>query len=86
MSQQKENCCPEFYSREVMILQQSQSKMALEYLTLMGIKPTVKELLAITEIFVQSCLMKQDDCLKKRISDLDKWVITRAKKQADGQI
>ena len=71
------NCCPEFYSKEIMILQQSQSKIVLEYLTLMGIKPTVKELFSVTEVFVQCCLMKQNTDLKERIKKLDEWIIKR---------
>lgn len=40
--------CVEFYSTDIKILQQSQSKMALEYLNLMGVKPTVEELWRVT--------------------------------------
>ena len=71
--------CPEFYSTDIKILQQSQSKMALEYLNLMGIKPTVEELWRVTEVFVQCCLHKQDDDLKKRIKALDEWVVKKRK-------
>lgn len=75
--------CPEFYSTDIKILQQSQSKMALEYLNLMGVKPTVEELWRVTEVFVQCCLHKQDDDLKKRIKGLDEWII---KKQSKNKI
>jgi len=71
--------CPEFYSTDIKILQQSQSKMALEYLNLMGVKPTVEELWRVTEIFVQCCLHKQDDDLKKRIKLLDEWIVKKRK-------
>jgi len=71
--------CPEFYSTDIKILQQSQSKMALEYLNLMGVKPTVEELWRVTEVFVQCCLHKQDDDLKKRIKALDEWVVKKRK-------
>tara|TARA_R110000868_G_scaffold111977_1_gene301899 strand:+ start:1084 stop:1317 length:234 start_codon:yes stop_codon:yes gene_type:complete len=64
----------EFYAREVSIMQQSQSKLALEFLTGHGITPTSTQLWRVTEIFVQCCLHKQNDVLKKRLSDLDKWV------------
>jgi hypothetical protein len=74
-----DNQTPQFYSKEIMILQQSQSKLALEYLTLMGIKPTVKELWSITEVFVQCCLMKQDKSLKDRITNLDKYIANHKK-------
>jgi hypothetical protein len=72
--------CPEFYSTDIKILQQSQSKMALEYLNLMGLKPTVEQLWRVTEVFVQCCLHKQDDDLKKRIKDLDKWIVEQQSK------
>lgn len=75
--------CPEFYSTDIKILQQSQSKMALEYLNLMGVKPTVEELWRVTEVFVQCCLHKQDDDLKKRIKGLDEWIV---KKQSKNKI
>lgn len=71
--------CPEFYSTDIKILQQSQSKMALEYLNLMGVKPTVEELWRVTEVFVQCCLHKQDDELKKRIKALDEWIVKKRK-------
>jgi hypothetical protein len=72
--------CPEFYSTDIKILQQSQSKLVLEYLNLMGVKPTVEELWRVTEVFVQCCLHKQDDDLKKRIKELDKWIAEQQSK------
>jgi phage-related protein len=72
--------CPEFYSREISILQQSQSKLALDFLTNHGIVPTSKELWSVTEVFVQCCLHKQNDDLKKRLTDLDKWIEKRKTK------
>lgn len=72
--------CPEFYSREITILQQSQSKLALEFLTNHGIVPTARELWQVTEVFVECCLHKQNTDLKKRVTDLDKWIIERKTK------
>jgi hypothetical protein len=69
-----------FYTKEIMILQQSQSKLALEFLMAQGITPTVKELWSVTEVFVQCCLHQQDDGLKKRLKDLDIWIEKRKKK------
>ena len=66
--------CPEFYSREVSIMQQSQSKLALEFLTQHGIVPTAEQLWRTTEVFVQCCLHNQTDDLKKRIKSLDTWI------------
>lgn len=70
----------QFYAREVSILQQSQSKLALEFLTGHGITPTAKELWSVTEVFVQCCLHAQNDVLKKRLADLDTWIEKRKKK------
>lgn len=70
----------QFYSREVSIMQQSQSKLALEFLTGHGIIPTSEELWRVTEVFVQCCLHAQNDVLKKRLKDLDAWIIKRKKK------
>jgi hypothetical protein len=64
----------EFYSREIQIMRQSQSKMALDYVTSVGVKVTVEELIRITELFVEVCLRPQDDNLKQRIKALDKWL------------
>jgi hypothetical protein len=64
----------EFYSTNISILQQSQSKLALEYLTSRGYVPTVEELWRVTEVFVLCCIQKQDVELKKRVIALDKWI------------
>lgn len=73
----------EFYSRDVLILRQSQSKMALDYVNHIGIKVTFAELQKITDVFVECCLRPQDDALKERIKKLDKWIKT--KKEENGQ-
>jgi hypothetical protein len=64
----------EFYSREIQIMRQSQSKMALDYVTSVGVTVTVEELIRITELFVEVCLRTKDDDLKRRIKALDKWL------------
>jgi hypothetical protein len=71
----------QFYAREVSIMQQSQSKLALEFLTGHGITPTSEELWRVTEVFVQCCLHAQNDVLKKRLKDLDTWIIKRKLKK-----
>lgn len=68
-----------FYSKEISILQQSQSKLALEFLQCNGVCPTAKELWRVTEVFVQCCLHHQNDDLKKRLSELDKWIADKKK-------
>ncbi len=69
----------EFYSREIQIMRQSQSKMALEYVTSVGVSVTLEELVRITDLFVEICLRPQDDDLKKRIKALDKWIEEKKK-------
>ena len=59
----------EFYSREIQIMRQSQSKMALEYVTTVGVSVTLEELIRITDLFVEICLRPQDDNLKIRIKE-----------------
>jgi len=70
----------ELYSKDMTIMQQSQSKLALEFLATHGIIPTSKELWSVTQVFVQCVMQKQDNDLKKRIKDLDKWIIQRKNK------
>ena len=69
----------EFYSREIQIMRQSQSKMALEYVTSVGVLVTLEELVRITDLFVEICLRPQDDNLKQRIKALDKWLEEKKK-------
>ena len=64
----------EFYSREIQIMRQSQSKMALEYVTSVGVSVSLEELVRITDLFVEICLRPQDNNLKQRIKALDKWL------------
>jgi hypothetical protein len=58
-------------------MRQSQSKMALEYLTTVGVLVTFEELQRVTDIFVECCLRPQDNDLKDRIKKLDKWIIEK---------
>jgi hypothetical protein len=67
----------EFYSREIQIMRQSQSKMALEYVSSIGVNVTLQELIRITDLFVEICLRPQDDDLKRRIKALDKWILEK---------
>jgi len=67
----------EFYSREIQIMRQSQSKMALDYVTSVGVTISVEELIRITELFVELCLRPSDDELKKRVKALDKWLLEK---------
>ena len=64
----------EFYSKEIQIMRQSQSKLVLEYVSSVGVTITFEELQKMTDLFVECCLRPQDDDLKKRIKALDKWI------------
>lgn len=70
----------DFYSRDIQILRQSQSKMVLEYINSLGISLTVEELQRVTDVFVECCLRPQDDDLKKRIKSLDVWLSEKLNK------
>lgn len=70
-----------FHSREIQIMRQSQSKMALDYATSMGIKITVEELQRITDLFLEFCIRPIDDDLKKRMKALDEWIAKKCKEQ-----
>jgi hypothetical protein len=69
-----------FHDREIQIMRQSQSKMALDFAQSHGIVLTVEELQRITDVFVECCLRPMDDDLKTRIKKLDEWVEKRKKK------
>ena len=64
----------EFYSKEIQIMRQSQSKLVLEYVSSVGVTITFGELQKMTDLFVECCLRPQDEDLKKRIKALDKWI------------
>lgn len=72
----------DFYSRDIQILRQSQSKLALEYVSQTGVTITVEELQRMTDIFVECCLRPIDNDLKDRIKKLDKWILE--KKETNG--
>jgi hypothetical protein len=67
----------EFYSRDIQIMRQSQSKMALEYLNSVGVLVTFEELQRVTDVFVECCLRPQDNDLKERVRKLDKWILDK---------
>jgi hypothetical protein len=67
----------EFYSRDIQILRQSQSKLALEYLNQAEVTPSIEELQRMTDILVECCLRPVDEDLKTRIKKLDKWVVDK---------
>lgn len=74
----------EFYSRDVQILRQSQSKLALEFVDQHGVLVTLEELQRITDVFVECCLRPMDNDLKDRIKKLDKWILDK-KNQSNGK-
>lgn len=70
----------DFHSRDVQILRQSQSKLALEYLSQHNVTVTVEELQRMTDVFVECCLRPLDTDLKERIRKLDKWILDKKTK------
>jgi hypothetical protein len=70
----------DFYGRDIQIMRQSQSKMALEYLNSVGVLVTFEELQRVTDVFVECCLRPQDNDLKERVKKLDKWIIDKKEK------
>lgn len=67
----------EFNNKDIQIMRQSQSKLALEYVNSVGITVTVEELQRMTDVFVECCLRPMDDDLRKRIKSLDKWILDK---------
>ena len=67
----------EFFSKDIQIMRQSQSKLALEYVNSIGVHVTVEELQRITEVFVECCLRPMDNDLKERLKKLDKWLLEK---------
>ena len=70
----------DFYSRDIQIIRQSQSKLALDYVQSIGVTISIEELQRITDLLVECCLRPQDDDLKKRIKALDKWISEKKSK------
>jgi hypothetical protein len=64
----------EFYSKDIQILRQSQSKLVLEYFNSLDLILSVEELQRVTDVFVECCLRPQDKDLKDRIKSLDIWI------------
>lgn len=67
----------EFHNRDIQIMRQSQSKLALDYVSQLGLIVSVKELQRITDVFVECCLRPMDDSLKNRVNELDKWLLDK---------
>ena len=70
----------DFYGRDIQIMRQSQSKMALEYLNSVGVQVTFEELQRVTDVFVECCLRPQNNDLKERVKKLDKWISDKKEK------
>jgi hypothetical protein len=70
----------DFYGRDIQIMRQSQSKMALEYLNSVVVQVTFEELQRVTDVFVECCLRPQDNDLKERVKKLDKWITDKKEK------
>jgi hypothetical protein len=62
------------FSRDIKIIRQSQSKLALDYLRDCGVEVSVEEFQRVVDIFVECCIKKVDGDLKVRVKRLDKWI------------
>jgi hypothetical protein len=71
----------ENYTTDIKILQQSQSKLVLDYLLAQGVIPTPQELWHCTEIFVECCLHPRDKELNKRLKEMNNWIIEQKQKK-----
>ena len=65
--------------REVSIARQSQSKLALEFCSINGIVPTLRELMRLTDVLAESVLLTSDDQFKESIKKIDEWVASKKK-------
>lgn len=71
----------ENYTTDIKILQQSQSKLVLDYLLAQGVIPTPQELWHCTEIFVECCLHTRDKDLNLRLKEMNKWIVAQKQKK-----
>ena len=72
-----------FYSKDVLIMRQSQQKMAFDFCNKRGYTPTFMELQRVTDVFVEVCLRQRDKDLELRIKNLDKWLDEKVQKKLD---
>jgi hypothetical protein len=63
--------------REISIARQSQSKLALELCSIHGIKPTLRELMRLTDVLAESVLLTPDDEFKETIKKIDEWMASK---------
>ena len=63
------------WSKDVSIVRQSSIKISLEFCKVHGIKPTLKELLRLTDVFAEDALLEPDMEFKQTIKKIDVWVI-----------
>lgn len=54
------------------IVRQSSLKFCLEYYELMGIKPSIKEVIGLTNVIVDYCKEGYDKDLGKKLSSIEK--------------
>ena len=68
------------WSKDVSIVCQSAIKISLEFCKVHGIKPTLKELLRLTDVLAEDALMAPDKEFKNTIKKIDEWVKTGGNK------
>jgi hypothetical protein len=65
------------WAKELSIARQSAIKISLEFCKVHGIIPTLKELIRLTDVLAEDCILIPNDEFKKTIEKVDKWVIDK---------
>jgi len=66
-------------SRELSIARQSAIKIGLEFLKCHDVCPTLQELLRLTDVIAEDCLLTPDAEYKKTVKKIDQWIVSKKK-------
>lgn len=64
-------------NKDLQIVKQSQSKLALDFFKVHDIKPSLKELLRLTDILVESVVLMPDQEFKETVKKFDEWIASK---------
>jgi len=64
--------------KDISIVRQSSVKISLEFCKVHGIKPSLKELLRLTDVFSEDALLSPDQEFKDTVNKVDEWVKDRS--------
>lgn len=65
--------------KELSIARQSGIKIALEFYKVHNIQPTLQQLLKLTDLLAEDCLLTADDDFKERVKKTDAWIAEKKK-------